>query len=44
LGYLSPVEFEKQLKIKNERRWDDELNGGGDILMLSKHWSREARS
>jgi hypothetical protein len=44
LGYVSPLEFEKQLKIKNQRRWDDELNGGGDILMLSKHWSREARS
>jgi hypothetical protein len=44
LGYLSPLEFEKHLKIKNIRRWDDELNGGGDILMLSKHWSREARS
>ncbi|HMS39806.1 MAG TPA: hypothetical protein PKE69_06235 [Pyrinomonadaceae bacterium] len=26
------------------RRWDDELNGGGDTLMFSKHWSREARS
>ena len=29
---------------KSERRWDDELNGGGDTLMFSKHWSREARS
>jgi hypothetical protein len=34
LGYLSPLEFEKQLKIKNQRRWDDEINGGGDTLML----------
>ncbi len=44
LGYKSPLEFEKHLEIKTKRRWDDELNGGGDILMLSKHWSREARS
>jgi len=28
------MEFEKQLKIKNQRRWDDEINGGGDTLML----------
>jgi len=34
LGYLSPLEFENQLKIKNQRRWDDEINGGGDTLML----------
>ncbi len=34
LGYLSPLEFEKQLKITQTRRWDDELNGGDDTLML----------
>jgi predicted nuclease with TOPRIM domain len=41
---LKKLEQAAPVRRKTKRRWDDELNGGGDTLLFSKHWSREARS